>query len=113
MPDPEGALRLTDHGCKVIYSQDILKYVGKVNDELGTETNEQNKVQPKLLKSKVWLVEITMPRHFVDEDKTSKEQAGNSDVDMDAVSDAYDENLNDDEAAKGNAADETTQQQNA
>ena len=113
MPDPEGALRLTDHGCKVIYSQDILKYVGKVNDELGTETNEQNKVQPKLLKSKVWLVEITMPRHFVDEDKTSKEQAGNSDVDMDTVSDAYDENLNDEEAAKGNAADETTQQQNA
>jgi hypothetical protein len=54
-----------------------------------------------------------MPRHFVDEDKTSKEQAGNSDIDMDTVSDAYDENLNDEEAAKGNAADETTQQQNA
>jgi len=28
---------------------------------------------------------------------------------MDAVSDAYDESLNDDEAAKGNAADEAQQ----
>lgn len=117
MPDPEGALRLTDHGCKVVYSQDELKYVGRVTaEDQATDadrTNQMGKIEPKLLKSKVWLVEVTMPRHFVDEDKTNKEQAGNSDVDMDTVSDAYDENLNDDEAAKGNAADETTQQENA
>jgi len=106
MPDPEGALRLIDHGCKVYMGKDVLKHVGKVGlgaDEYGRELDPEK----KLIKSPVWLVKVIMPRHFVDEVQTDKININGKQIDMDDVTDAYDENLNDDEAAKGNAADET------
>jgi hypothetical protein len=110
MPDPEGAMRLIDHGCKVWMGEDTLKHVAKKQDassiEQDKETGEYN---AKIIESQVWVVKVVMPRHFVDEVQTDKVVAGNSTIDMDAVTDAYDENLNSDEAAKGNAADETEQ----
>ncbi len=111
MPDPEGALRLVDHGCKVWMGQDTLKHVAKIKDHSSYESDpETGEMKAKIIESPVWLVKVVMPRHFVDEIQTNKVQAGNTSIDMDAVTDAYDENLNDDDAAKGNAADETTQQ---
>jgi hypothetical protein len=107
MPDPEGALRLTDHGCKVTYQKDVLKHVAKIKGEESYETDEDGKLRAKIIESPIWIVEVVMPRHFIDERQTESEQAGNTKVDMDDVSDAYDEGLNSDEAAKGNAADET------
>lgn len=107
MPDPEGALRLTDHGCKVTYQKDVLKHVAKIKGEESYETDEDGKLRAKIIESPIWIVEVVMPRHFIDERQTESEQAGNTEVDMDDVSDAYDEGLNSDEAAKGNAADET------
>ena len=107
MPDPEGALRLTDHGCKVTYQKDVLKHVAKIKGEESYETDEDGKLRAKIIESPIWIIEVVMPRHFIDERQTESEQAGNTKVDMDDVSDAYDEGLNSDEAAKGNAADET------
>lgn len=112
MPDPAGAERLMDHGCKVWYQRDELHHVAKITGEDSYETDDQGKLRAKIIKSPVWLVEISMPRHFVDEKQTEKVQAGATSIDMDDVTDAYDENLNSEDAAKGNAADETTQQQN-
>ncbi len=112
MPDPDGAMRLIDHGCKVWMGQDTLKHVAKVEGADTLERNEETgKLEAKVIESPVWVVKVTMPRHFVDEIQTDKVQAGDTSIDMDAVTDAYDENLNSDEAAKGNAADETEQQQ--
>lgn len=103
MPDPEGALRLTDHGCRVFFGKDILKYVGKIQGQQSYAVNEKGELKAKVLESPVWLVKIIMPRHFVDEKKTEKTKVGNSNIDMDAVTDAYDENLNSEDAVKGNA----------
>lgn len=108
MPDPEGALRLIDHGCKVMMGEDTLKHVGKIDlgsDDYGREMDPEKKI----VSSPVWLVKIIMPRHFVDEIQTDKIDINGKQIDMDDVSDAYDENLNDDEATKGNAADQTAQ----
>jgi len=105
MPDPEGAMRLIDHGCKVWMGKDVLKHVGKIKvgpDEYGREMDPEKKI----IKSPVWLVKITMPRHFVDEVQTDKIDINGKQIDMEDVTNAYDENLNDDEAAKGNATDE-------
>ena len=110
MPDPDGALRLTDHGCKVSYQRDTLKHVAKIKGEESYETDEEGRLRAKIIESPVWLVEVIMPRHFIDEKQTEKEQAGDTKVDMDDVSDAYDEGLDSEEVAKGNAADETNQQ---
>jgi hypothetical protein len=112
MPDPEGAMRLVDHGCKVWYSRDVLIHVTKIEGQDSYETDDEGKLRAKIIESPVWLVEVTMPRHFVDEKKTEKVQTGETSIDLDDVTDAYDENLNSEDAAKGNAADETTQQQN-
>ncbi len=110
MPDPEGAMRLIDHGCKVWMGKDTLKHVAKITSEASLEQDpETGEQQAKIIESPVWLVKVTMPRHFVDEVQTDRVQAGDTTIDMDAVTDAYDENLNSDEAAKGNAADETEQ----
>jgi len=110
MPDPEGAMRLIDHGCKVWMGKDTLKHVAKITGDDSLEQDpETGKQQAKIIESPVWIVKVTMPRHFVDEVQTDQVQAGDTTIDMDAVSDAYDENLNSDEAAKGNAADETEQ----
>ena len=104
MPDPAGAERLINHGCKVWYGKDVLKHVAKITGPESYETNDDDgKLKPKIIESPVWLVKITMPRHFVDEMQTDKVDTSNGKVDMEDVSDAYDENLNDDEAAKGNA----------
>ena len=112
MPDPSGAERLIDHGCKVWYGEDVLKHVAKITGPESYEPSETTgKLQPKILKSKVWLVKITMPRHFVDEMQTDKVDTTGGKVDMEDVTDAYDENLNDDEAAKGNANEQNQQQQ--
>lgn len=105
MPDPEGAMRLIDHGCKVYMGKDTLKHVGKIKagvDEYGREQDPEKKV----ISSSVWLVKVIMPRHFVDEVQTDKIEVNGKDIDLDAVTDAYDENLNDAEAAKGNASNE-------
>jgi hypothetical protein len=111
MPDPAGAERLVDHGCKVWYGKEVLKYVGKIKGDEDYEVDENGKLKAKLLESPVWLVKITMPRHFVDEMQTDKVDTDSGKVDMEDVSNAYDENLNDDEAAKGNANEENTEQQ--
>lgn len=110
MPDPAGAERLMDRGCKVWYGQDTLQHVANIKGPESYERDEEGKLEPKLIKSPVWTVKITMPRHFVDEIQTNKVEAGDHTIDMDEVTSAYDENLNDDEVAKGNAADETQQQ---
>jgi hypothetical protein len=111
MPDPEGARRLIDHGCKVWFGKDILKHVAKIQGPESYERDRDGSLEPKIIKSPVWLVKVTMPRHFVDEIQTDKIQAGNVDIDMDDVTSAYDENLNDDEVAKGNSNEENDSNQ--
>jgi hypothetical protein len=106
MPDPEGAMRLIDHGCKVWFVEDVLNHVAKIQGVESYTTNKEGQLTAKLIKSPVWLVKVTMPRHFIDETQTNKADVGNSNVNMDDVSDAYDENLNDEDAAKGHATDE-------
>jgi hypothetical protein len=113
MPDPDGAKRLLDHGCKMWWGKDTLKQVGRIKGEESYNVDDKGEIQAKIVESPVWLIKISMPRHFVDEKKVEKVQTGGTSIDLDDVTDAYDENLNSEEAAKGNAADETTQQQNA
>ena len=93
MPDPDGALRLEDHGCKVWFSTDTLRHVARVSPDQETDK--------KIIENKVWVVKISMPRHFVDQIKTDKIDVGDDKVDMDDVTDAYDQELTGDNMAKG------------
>lgn len=93
MPDPEGALRLTKHGCYVYFQKEdyIVSVDVKSPDDL--EAREDGERKPKKLTQKVWLVKIAMPRHFVDEFKSEKISVNGQDIDMSDVSDAYEQGL--------------------
>jgi hypothetical protein len=105
MPDPDGAMRLIDHGCKVSYKEDMIKHIAKIEYDADAHGIIQDP-DKRIIKSKVWLVEVIMPRHFVDEVQTNKVDVNGTTIDLEDVTDAYDENLDSEEAAKGNAADE-------
>ena len=64
MPDPAGAARLLPHGTKVFFKKDyqnVPQPIKKPSDyEPGTH-------KPKIKKERVWIVEMLIPRRFLDE----------------------------------------------
>lgn len=99
MPNPEAAERLTQHGCRVFFGKDNYIKPAKIEDPEDSEqstkpfTKEQPQRRPKLEKIPVWLVRIEMPRHFIDSQASEIVRINDQDIDVDAVVDAYDENL--------------------
>jgi len=71
MPDPEGALRLMDRGCLVKYRKQTLIRPVKVTsfDDVVPETRPDGSVRyrAKTHKEPIWIVDISMPRRYVDE----------------------------------------------
>lgn len=62
MPDPSGAKRLLDYGCKVVYKKTYLIAPRKIK--------EPDDIRPGTKKGKldhkpIWVVEITMPKKLV------------------------------------------------
>jgi len=62
MPDPQGAVKLSDYGCKVEWAED---YVGKVR-----QIKKPDDIRPGTKKGKidyypVWMVRITMPKKLM------------------------------------------------
>jgi hypothetical protein len=97
MPDPDGALRLIKHGCYVYYG----KYKYRVSKEIETPDDLEltvtgsstSKRKPKKEIIQVWLIKISMPRHFVDEFDSEKVKINGAEIDMSAVTDAFDKGL--------------------
>lgn len=71
MPDPSGAKRLLNRDVLVKYSKDTLLSPRRVRnfDDLIVEVspNGEQKYRAKTDSEPVWIVEIKMPRRFVDE----------------------------------------------
>jgi hypothetical protein len=64
MPDPMGAKRLLDYGCKVVFKESHFIKPRKVKkpDDLRPGTKKG-----KLDRHPIWVVEITMPKKLVDD----------------------------------------------
>ena len=105
MPDPNGANRLVNYDCKVNYRKAVYITPVKIKTQDDFEINEEGKRVPKKVKKGVWLIEITMPRRFIDDDSIAVD---NDDIDQDAVEEAYDDNLDSEGLAKG-AEDNSTE----
>lgn len=84
MPDPTGGLVLTKHGIRVRYKKDneITSKEVKSEDDLNQETGK-----PKLIKKPVWLVEISVPRRFVDQFELENLEDDDITGDIDQISD--------------------------
>lgn len=91
MPDPAGAERLIRHGVKVNYRK--AKEETSVDVESPSDLLPNNK--PKMKQDPIWLVTIQMPRRFIEEldDSDLEMHVDDEVVDVEDVSDARDENV--------------------
>ena len=102
MPDPAGAERLMSRGIKVKFCREELKYPKKVKNwddvDQSRSFNAQSGgygvgglggvgyIKPKTLTDNVWVVEIVMPRKFVDNTIQDYVDVGDDDfIDTDAI----------------------------
>ena len=92
MPDPSGAARLTPHGTLIkwgIGHEDVPQPIKTPSDyRPGT-------VKPKLKKEKIWLVDISIPRKFIENLSREVMDLYDDDIDIDTANDADAEGLND------------------
>jgi len=74
MPDPQGAKRLDDYGCRVTYKRDNILIPRKIRDlsdfRPGTK---KGKIDPH----PIWLVTITMPKKLMQDISIGKENKEN------------------------------------
>lgn len=91
MPDPKAALRLEKIGCEIKFLKGSLKtpIVPEGPDDLDSEG------EPKLRNDVVWIIDIYMPRKFVDEFSDDKVKIGSEEVDVEELNQAYDAGLDD------------------
>lgn len=71
MPDPDGAKRLMARECLVKYTRDTLVKPAKVTSsadiEFSVRDDGRQVMKPRKESEPVWVVEIYMPRKYVDE----------------------------------------------
>ena len=74
MPDPQGAKRLDDYGCRITYKRDHILVPRKIRDpddfRPGTK---KGKIDPH----PIWLVTITMPKKLMQDISIGKENKEN------------------------------------
>ena len=103
MPDPAGAERLLSRGMKVKFCREELKYPKKIKnwDDIDQSRSFNamgggyggvgglggvGYVKPKVMTDKVWVVEITMPRKYVDNTIQDYVDVGDDEfIDTDAI----------------------------
>jgi len=93
MPDPSGGQRLLDYGCQIKYKKGILKYPAKIKTPNDFESGTK---MPKMVKTPVWFVEISMPRHLMKEIHRGSIELEGESYDADEIAAAYEEGADDD-----------------
>jgi hypothetical protein len=90
MPDPRGALRLTNIGCKVTFGKGKIKVPVEVKDY---EDFVPGTRYPKMVERQVWYVEIVIPFELMDDIKEGSIDLADQTIDLSDIEDAYDEDL--------------------
>lgn len=91
MPDPEGAKRLLARDCLVDFKRDTLispRRIKTFDDvEVDIRPDGSQRYKAKTKSEPVWVVNIQMPRRFVDEFASEKIQTADSDemIDQESV----------------------------
>tara|TARA_Y100000389_G_scaffold149190_1_gene148470 strand:+ start:1265 stop:1771 length:507 start_codon:yes stop_codon:yes gene_type:complete len=90
MPNPKAKARLESIGCDVKFKKATLKTPRTVKKQEDLDSNRK----PKLDSEDVWLVDVWMPRKFVDEALTGKDVV-DGDINQSELSNAYETGLDD------------------
>ena len=86
MPDPKGAVRLSDYDCNVIYKQDFFEHPGSV--KTPNDFKPGTKV-PRTVHTPVWLVEIVMPKKLMSDIQQGALELESGTIDMEDIDQAY------------------------
>lgn len=105
MPDPTGGLRLIDKGAKVMYRKEQEEQPRDIQDPSDYRDDRHGK--PAMDMVDIWLVEIHIPRRFIEEldDDDLELAADDADISLDQVSDARDEDIDGETALDQDEAD--------
>ena len=97
MPDPDGARRLLDYGAKVSFRRDTLETPAKMTGNPQSDMNnmEEGGRYHKMLKDKVWIVEITMPKTLMSEIYRGSIEIEGDSFDVQDISTAQEETVQD------------------
>ena len=102
MPDPRAGKRLVQFGCKIKYKRSEMSVPVKV--ETQDDLRDHSK-KPKLMKKKIWLVEIVMPKDLLSDIRTGSIELEDERIDLEDLDLAYEEDL-EDSAVKNDEIDE-------
>ena len=94
MPDPRGARRLLPFDCEVKFKRTNMKLPIKIDDP--SDYRPGTKVA-KIIEKKIWLVEIIMPKSLMSDIRTGSIELEDQEIDLGALDDAYDIDLDKDQ----------------
>jgi len=94
MPDPRGARRLLPFDCDVRFKKTSIKIPIKIEnpDDFIPGTHKA-----RLIKKKVWLVEIVMPKNLMSDIRTGSVEMADQVIDLEDLDQAYEEDLDQEE----------------
>lgn len=90
MPDPSGTKRLMKLGCKIQWKKSSIKVPVEVKDY---EDFQPGTRYPKMKWKSIWLVSIEMPKTLMDDIREGSIDLAGQEIDLDALDDAYDEDM--------------------
>ena len=90
MPDPRGARRLLPFDCDVRFKKTKIKVPMKI---LKPEDFRPGTHVARLTEKPVWLVEIVMPKHLMNDIKTGSIELEDQTVDLEELDQAYEQDL--------------------
>lgn len=103
MPDPRGARRLLPFDCEVRFKKTKMKVPKKI---LKPTDYRPGTHKAKLEDKAIWLVEIVMPKHLMNDIKTGSVDLEDETVDLEELDRAYEQDLDKEQyQSAGNAQD--------
>jgi hypothetical protein len=106
MPDPRGARRLLPFDCEVKYKKTTMKVPIKITDPSDYRPGTH---KARLGESKIWLVEISMPKSLMSDIRTGSIELEDEEIDLADLDSAYEQDL-DKEEFKNDQQDQNAQQ---
>ena len=107
MPDPRGAARLLPFDCDVKYKKTKMKVPMKIRKP---EDFRPGTHKAKLTEKPIWLVEIVMPKHLMNDIKTGSIELEDETVDLEELDQAYEQDLDQEQYQSAGNAQQAQQQ---
>ena len=90
MPDPRGAKRLLNLGCKILWKKTKIRVPVEVTDY---EDFQPGTRYPKMKYRAIWLIYIEMPKELMDDIREGSIDLADQTIDLNDLDEAYDDDL--------------------